>query len=267
MPPTSEQHDQHDPLLVVSLAAGDLTGADRDRAASLIVDCADCRALHDDLLSIAQATAALPPATRPRDFQLSPEQAARLRPAGWRRFIEAFATPRLAMTRQLGVGLTTIGLAGLLISVLPGIPLGMGSAAAPQAAPHEFLSADDSTRGGASEAAASGAAPSAAPAFGGAITVGGAPSASHDAALLGPTRTSASPTSANDGLGTEGNQAAQGGPDVQGETSPAAQRDLLERTAVDGQGVSLVLVASAILLAAGIALLLARRIAGRMTGG
>ena len=50
--------------------------------------------LHDDLLAIARATAS-PPARRsgPRDFQLSPEQAARLRPRGWRRFVAAFAAP------------------------------------------------------------------------------------------------------------------------------------------------------------------------------
>ena len=80
MPHASEQHAQHDPLLVVSLAAGDLTGTDRDRAAALIAACADCALLHDDLLAIARATAALPTAVRPRDFQLTPEQAARLRP-------------------------------------------------------------------------------------------------------------------------------------------------------------------------------------------
>src|ERR1700704_697802 len=102
MPHDSEQHAQHDPLLVVSLPARGPTG---------------------------RATAALPTAVRPSDFQLTPEQAARLRPMGWRRLVAAFASPRLAMTRQLGIGLTTLGLAGLLVSVLPGGNLPMGSAA------------------------------------------------------------------------------------------------------------------------------------------
>ncbi len=129
MPHDFEQHAQHDPLLVVSLAAGDLTGAERDLATSLVADCGECATLHDDLLAIARATAALPTAVRPRDFQLTPDQAARLRPLGWRRFAAAFASPRLAMTRQLGVGLTTLGLAGLLVSALPTVNLGMGGAA------------------------------------------------------------------------------------------------------------------------------------------
>src|SRR5688500_1282429 len=150
MPNPSEQHGQHDPLLVVSLAAGDLTAADRDRAASQIASCADCALLHDDLLAIARATAVLPAAVRPRDFQLSPEQAARLRPGGWRRFVAAFATPSLAMTRQLGVGLTTLGLAGLLVSAIGSVDLGMGGgAAAPApAGQQDLLSTDAFTHNG-----------------------------------------------------------------------------------------------------------------------
>ena len=145
MPHDSEQHAQHDPLLVVSLAAGDLTGAERDLATSLVADCAECATLQDDLLAIARATAALPTAVRPRDFQLTPEQAARLRPLGWRRFVAAFASPRLAMTRQLGIGLTTLGLAGLLVSALPTVNLGMGGAASASSAPAAALQATEDT--------------------------------------------------------------------------------------------------------------------------
>jgi len=130
--PTS--HARHDPLVVAALAAGDLAGTDRDHATALIESCAECAALHDDLIAIARATASVPPpiATRPRDFRLSPEQAARLRPAGWRRVIGAFASPRLAFSKPLGIGLTTIGLAGLLIG---NIPLGFGSASSAASAP------------------------------------------------------------------------------------------------------------------------------------
>ncbi len=158
MPHPSEQHAQHDHLLVVSLAAGDLTGNDRDRAAAQIAACAECALLHDDLLAIARATAVLPAAVRPRDFQLTPEQAARLRPGGWRRFIAAFASPRLAVTRQLGVGLTTLGIAGLLVSTIGSMSLGLGglAAGAPAAAPadqRELMSTDES--GGGPQPAAS----------------------------------------------------------------------------------------------------------------
>lgn len=130
--PTS--HDRHDPLLVAALAAGDLAATDRVHATEQIRTCAECATLHDDLVAIARATATVPPpvTTRPRDFRLTPEQAARLRPSGWRRVVGAFAGPRLAFTRPLGIGLTTIGLAGLLLgNVSLGFLGGSASTAAP----------------------------------------------------------------------------------------------------------------------------------------
>ena len=134
MPPVSEPHVQHDPLLVASLAAGDLAGADRDHAAAQVASCADCATLHADLIAIARATAALPPVVAPRDFTLSREQAAALRPTGWRRLVAAMSGSRPLMSRQLGIGLATIGLAGLLVSVLPTVQLG-SSAALPATLP------------------------------------------------------------------------------------------------------------------------------------
>ena len=87
MPHVSEhhvlpQHDAHDPLLVAALAAGDLAGTDRDHAVALIRSCVSCAELHDDLVAISRATAAVPPpfAKAPREFQLTPADAARLRP-------------------------------------------------------------------------------------------------------------------------------------------------------------------------------------------
>lgn len=126
-----DPHDAHDPILVAALAAGDLAGTDRDLALDRTRTCADCRTLHDDLVALARATAsAAPPiATRPRDFRLTPADAARLRPMGWRRLVAAFSAPRLTVARPLGIGLTTLGLAGLLIGnvqLAPG-----GSAAGP----------------------------------------------------------------------------------------------------------------------------------------
>ena len=127
-------HERHDPMLVAALAAGDLAGTDRDQAVALTQSCASCASLHADLLAIARATAALPPpiAAPHRDFRLSPEQAGRLRRTGWRRLVPSIPL-RTATTRRLGVGLATIGLAGLLIG---NVPLNMGmSGAAPAAAP------------------------------------------------------------------------------------------------------------------------------------
>ncbi len=93
-----------------------------------------CAALHHDLRAIAlalPATAAAAPSPRPRDFRLTAEQAASLRPAGWRRLLAPLAGPSFAFARPLGTGLATIGLAGILVAGASGIPLGGGAAAAP----------------------------------------------------------------------------------------------------------------------------------------
>jgi hypothetical protein len=257
MPRGPEQHAQHDPLLVASLAAGDLSGTDRDLATSLVDDCAECRALHDDLISIARATAALPSAARPRDFRLSPEQAARLRPSGWRGLIAAFASPRLALTRQLGVGLTTLGLAGLLFSALPSLPLGMSGGAAAPAGP-EFMSSDTTSEG---LPAAGGGSPAASPVP--AVQDGNhaSPGGGH---ITAPEPSEGTRASATDDVAQVygGASADNKGADA-GEAGGAVTRDLTE----PGTGVPLLVVASSILLAAGIALLLARRLARRIAAG
>jgi hypothetical protein len=261
MPHVSDQHDQHDQLLVVSLAAGDLTGADRDRATSQIADCAECARLNDDLLLIARATAALPAAVRPRDFQLSPEQAAHLRPAGWRRFVAAFAEPRLAMTRQLGVGLTTLGIAGLMLSAIGSINIGFGmGAAAPAAQAPANESTKDYTDTG-------GAAPSAAAASSGLTPVYAAnePSASPYALGLPDASTTVRAPASDEGRGAVTVQRPQATPTAT--QAPDVDQRLPVEVSAEEPGVPLIVVASVILLAAGIALLLARRIARRITTG
>ena len=261
---------------MVSLAAGDLTGADRDRATTLITDCTECATLHDDLLAIAQATAALPTAVRTRDFQLSPEQAARLRPMGWRRLVGAFASPRLAMTRQLGIGLTTLGLAGLLVSVLPAANLpgaASGSGAPAQAgattedarlpAAIDSASAAPSAAASASEAAASASAASSSGTAGPLIPAATSASSSYGALSQPGSSPSQDRTSAY-GDGSGGNVAAQGSNGAKSTTPAPGQRELAQ-VAAEQSGPSLILVASAILLAAGIALLVVRRIARGLT--
>jgi hypothetical protein len=211
-------HDRHDALLVAALAAGDLAGTDRDHATDLIETCADCATLHDDLVAIARATASAPPpiATRPRDYRLSPEQAARLRPSGWRRVAGVLAGPRLAFTRPLGIGLTTIGLAGLLLmNVSLGVSLG-SSAAAPAGAPAPAANVPAASAAGSAGVPAyvanDGSAPSAAPrgpVAGPVASSVPAPVASDGAVRLGPVPggTAGSPNS--DQFGTE---SSAGGP-------------------------------------------------------
>jgi hypothetical protein len=210
--PTS--HDRHDPLLVAALAAGDLAGTDRDHATTLIQTCPDCATLHDDLIAIARATASVPPpiAARPRDFRLTPEQAARLRPSGWRRAVGAFASPRLAFTRPLAIGLTTIGLAGLLLT---NIPLGFGlSGGASAGAPPNVPGAQGLSRDTTSEAgpAASGTGSDRLGAVAVPAASGGSVPAPSAAAVAASAAASAGPVPVSDSEGATAGPAAAGSP-------------------------------------------------------
>ena len=121
-------HARHDTFLVAAHAAGDLSGASLQAADAQIVTCSACSALYDDLRAIATATQSLSSVTIPasaarRDFRLTPEQAARLnRGRCWRRLLEPLAGSGVAWTRPLAAALTTLGLAGVLLTtVLPGL--------------------------------------------------------------------------------------------------------------------------------------------------
>ena len=88
--------------LVVALDAGDLVGADRDRAATLAATCAGCASLLDDLAAIRAATATLPAPVRRRDYRLTDADAARLRPtpvAASRRLGSGLRSPRFGRSR------------------------------------------------------------------------------------------------------------------------------------------------------------------------
>ena len=88
--------------------------------------CARCAGLYVDLVAL---TAALPlsalPA-RPRSFTLTAEDARRLRPGGWRGWWSAVGSARDTLTRPLAIGITTLGLAGLLLTAAPTLLLGSG---------------------------------------------------------------------------------------------------------------------------------------------
>lgn len=130
---TTSSHASHDTILVASLADHSLPAPERDAAEALVAACGLCAVLHADLVAISAATRAMPVPTRPRDYTLTRDDAARLRPTGWRRWVAAFGTSRDVFSRPLAVGLTTLGLAGLLVatgpSVLQGLPtVGFGAA-------------------------------------------------------------------------------------------------------------------------------------------
>ena len=138
--PDLRSHATHDLELIAAHAAGDAAGSDLATAMALVAGCPACAALHHDLRAIAAALPELPAPVRPRSFTLTPEQAAALRPAGWRRFAAILAGPRFRFAAPFGTGLATLGLAGLLLGVIAGAPLGAGTAtsglaAAPAGAP------------------------------------------------------------------------------------------------------------------------------------
>ena len=149
-------HATHDAELVAAHLDGRLTGADLERVDGWLVACAACAALQDDLQDLVLATRALPTPSRPRDFALSPEDARRARAGGWRRLIAVIGSPRDTFSKPLAVGLTTLGLAGLLVANVPST-LTFGSAAG--SAPQREMAAPSAG------AAAAAAEPSAAPAF------------------------------------------------------------------------------------------------------
>jgi hypothetical protein len=120
----TREHATHDTLLVAALADRTVPEPDRDRAEALIARCGLCRSLHADLLAIRTATIALPPATRSRDYTLTEADAVRLRPRGLRRIAAVFGSARDGFSRPLAIGLTTLGLAGLIAANIPSFGAG-----------------------------------------------------------------------------------------------------------------------------------------------
>jgi hypothetical protein len=146
------RHALHDEELVTAFAAGDVEdAADEARARTFIERCATCRDLHRDLIGIRAAIRVSGTAeqraatmTAPRDFRLSVEDAARLRPG---MPIERLATKlgfraRLDLGiatfgRPVGAAMATFGLVGLLVGSVTlngGFLFGGGSAGAPASA-------------------------------------------------------------------------------------------------------------------------------------
>ncbi len=129
--PNSSDHARHDLLAVAALADRDATGEEAARARAQVDACTECATLHAELVSLATSTRQLPAMERPRDFQLRPEDAQRLRPNRFRRLFGSFGTARDGFSRPLAMGLTTLGIAGLMFAILPGTLSFGGAASAP----------------------------------------------------------------------------------------------------------------------------------------
>ena len=118
------RHARHDPLRVAE--AVDRGG----RLVPVLQFCDPCGQLYTDLLVLttAIAQAALP--ARPRDFTLRSADARRLRPVGLRALCLSLGSARDGLMQPLAIGLTTLGLAGLLVTAAPMLLPMAGSAAA-----------------------------------------------------------------------------------------------------------------------------------------
>jgi hypothetical protein len=268
-PLAPSDHASHDTILVASLADHSLPATERAAAEALVASCSRCADLQADLLALRAATRAMPTPARPTDYMLTTADATRLRSGGFRRFVAMLGSPRDALSRPLAVGLTTLGLAGLLISAAPSFMLGgASSGAAPSTA-----GAPAAESGGASEilgapapalpaaSAAAAAAASAAPpppvdTTGAAIDRSPTPGAAY--APIADTGATPPP----DGAGfTNGAARAQDGSTAGKSGQPDTTSELLSAQQIGG--LSPLVVVSIALLIAGVALFALRWTARR----
>lgn len=274
-PPTAE-HAAHDALLLAAVASGDdLSPSERERADALTRECEACATLVADLLAIRAATADLPAPPRRRDFRLTDEDAARLRPTGWRRILAGFGSPGARLTGPAALGLATLGVAGLLLASVPStappmassvgvMTSGAGGAAeaapASAAAPMELAvpAATDGARAAVPEASDGKMAPEAPPA----AEPGGAGASPGIAALPGADATS--PPEA--GGAEDAAPLDQAAPPVPAGGGAEAAVPATDVPSEGGTGAPWLVAGSLALLAAGV-LLGALRLAGRREAG
>ncbi len=276
--PHLPDHATHDPELIAAFAAGDATGSALDEATALVAECADCAELHRDLRAITTALPELPAPARSRDFRLTESQADALRPSGWRGLVAAFASPRFRLAAPLGTGLAAAGLAGLLLATPGGLFVtgGATSGAAATAAP---AAAQEAPAAGAPENNPGGgaalAAPAASPAPAASLSARSELDAATDgrSVLTGPVDAQASaaasaapaagfvvgdaPASADPGAVSKAESAVP--------EAPAADSGrLADASTTAGPATPVWILASALILVVGVALVVARLVARRI---
>jgi len=279
MPKTAAvAHAGHDELLIARLYGSDVDDRERARALELVGGCDECAALLADLGAIAKATATLPVPARSRDFALTEEDAARLRPRrrGWARLLG------IGRTRSFGGALVALGFSGL---VLTGALSMFGTAATSVSldagSPNERLAAQasaaseaqDYTEGSAIPLPAATAGPAQPSAAGGMTRDGATPGAVATAApsvAVPPSPpTLRPPSSGAPEKGATANSSAVAGGAADTSTSGAPSYGPTPATA-SRSGVDwrlLILAGSGLLLAVGLAALLAPTIRRRPRGG
>jgi hypothetical protein len=119
--PTASAHAAHDLTIIAALAARtpDLSDVQVGAAREQLTSCGACTDLLADLVALQAVLPTTSTPSRPRDFSLTPADAARLRRDGWRRILGFFGSARDNISRPLAIGFTTLGIAGLLVAALP----------------------------------------------------------------------------------------------------------------------------------------------------
>jgi len=147
-------HARHDPLRAAE-------AVDRGARPSPVLGLCDrCAGLYADLVALTTALPLAPSPVRRRDFTLSPADARRLRPTGWRTGWSRIGSARDTFTRPLTIGFTTLGLAGLLLTAAPTFSMfGASAGAAPAVTENLFAIMGQPAEGTAHPAAAGTSAP------------------------------------------------------------------------------------------------------------
>src|SRR5688500_1779703 len=124
-------HAAHDPTWMAALATRDpdLNPSGRVRAESALASRGACADLFADLVAGAAASPSAAIRTRRGDLPLTAPAAARRRPRRRRRLFRGIGPARDGVTFPLALGLTTMGIAGLLVATVPSMS-GLGGATA-----------------------------------------------------------------------------------------------------------------------------------------
>jgi hypothetical protein len=262
-------HSAHDELLIARLYAGDVDVREREHALEMVSGCEDCAALFADLAAIAEATAALPVPRRPRDFALTQEDAARLRPRRGR----AARLLGMGRRRSFGGALVALGFAGVVATSALSLLSGVGTSTALDLAQQDGRFAAQATSAPAVPAYnnASGnpvPAPSTAPVAVAASSAGVGTAAETVPPTAGPTSLAAhDQTTTSSTLAPAGGVAGAG----TGTLPPDAQGSIktpIQATTQPGPDARLlVLLGSAAVLVIGLAVLLLPMIRRRTRGG
>jgi uncharacterized protein YjeT (DUF2065 family) len=128
-----DDHARHDRLLVIRFLENDneLRPAELEQTRRLIASCAHCAALGRELQLISDSMINMALPSRPRDFRITPQQAAALESGGLRRFFRRPPRFGFELLRPLAGAAVAIG---LLLVVAGSLPMAQSGAGAPAAA-------------------------------------------------------------------------------------------------------------------------------------